>query len=145
MRSSPVCLDANLVVHLVGSGAKESPIVAAWRQWRADGRPVVAPTLLYYEVSNALHRYGAHGVLQPEEAAALLDAALRLRITLFGDASLHRRALLVAERFGLPSSYDAHYLALAEMFGAEFWTADRRLAQVVGAALPWVHLLENVS
>jgi predicted nucleic acid-binding protein len=143
--NSPVCLDANLVVRLVESGERESPIVALWRQWREDGRPVVAPTLLYYEVSNALHRYVAHKVFLPEEAAALLDAALRLRITLFGDASLHRRALLVAERFRLPSSHDAHYLAMAEMFGAEFWTADRRLAQAVGPALPWVRVLEEVS
>jgi len=38
--------------------------------------------------------------------------------------------------------YDAHYLALAERLGAEMWTADRRLCQAVGAALPWVRLVE---
>ena len=38
--------------------------------------------------------------------------------------------------------YDAHYLALAERLGAEFWTADRRLQQAVGATLLWVRLLD---
>jgi hypothetical protein len=41
----------------------------------------------------------------------------------------------------LPAAYDAHYLALAERVGAEFWTTDRRLANKVREALPWVHLL----
>jgi predicted nucleic acid-binding protein len=90
-------------------------------------------------VSNALHRYVVYGVYLPEEAAELLDVALGLRITLFGHADLHRRALLLAGQFSLPSAYDAHYLAVAEAFGAEFWTADRRLFQAVSGSLPWVH------
>ena len=36
---------------------------------------------------------------------------------------------------------DAHYLALAQRLGAEFWTADRRLVQAVQATLPWVNLV----
>jgi len=35
----------------------------------------------------------------------------------------------LAARFSLPAIYDAHYLALAERLGSEFWTADRRLGQ----------------
>jgi len=54
---------------------------------------------------------------------------------------LHRRALQLAEALSLPAAYDAHYLALAERVGAEFWTTDRRLANKVREALPWVHLL----
>jgi predicted nucleic acid-binding protein len=94
-------------------------------------------------VSNALHRYVVHGALLPEEAAELLSAALGLRITLFGHPALHRRALLLAGQFSLPSAYDAHYLAVAEVFGAEFWTADRRLFQAVGDTLPWVHSIHD--
>lgn len=36
-------------------------------------------------------------------------------------------ALDLAERLSLSATYDAHYLALAEWLGAEFWTADQRL------------------
>ena len=32
--------------------------------------------------------------------------------------------------------------ALTERLGVEFWTADRRLWQAVGATLPWVRLLD---
>jgi predicted nucleic acid-binding protein len=54
---------------------------------------------------------------------------------------LHWRAMDLAERFSLPAVYDAHYLALAERLGGEFWTADRRLVEAVQGALPWVRLV----
>jgi len=141
MDNSPICVDASLVVRLLASGEAESPAVQLWREWHASGRPLIAPTLLYYEVSNALRRYAAQGELLPEEAAEALEAALSLGITLYGDADLHRRALELAGRFSLSATYDAHYLALAERLGAAFWTADRRLTRMIQATLPWVHLL----
>jgi predicted nucleic acid-binding protein len=117
----------------------EASIVKLWQKWHQAGRLLVAPTLLYYEVCNALHRYAIHQVLLPEEAAEALEAALDLDVILYGEAGLHRRALEIAERFSLPAAYDAHYLALAEELGAEFWTADQRLLQAVSGTLPWVH------
>jgi len=54
---------------------------------------------------------------------------------------MHRRALQLAQELNLSAAYDAHYLALAEQFGAEFWTADQRLANNVSSRLPWVHLV----
>lgn len=67
-----------------------------------------------------------------------LDIALRFEIATYEDADLRRRALKLAEALSLPATYDAHYLALAERLGAEFWTADRCLAQAAQKALPWV-------
>ena len=52
------------------------------------------------------------------------------------------RALDLAERFSLPAAYDAHYLALADWLGGEFWTADRRLARAVHDELPWVRVVD---
>ena len=44
-------------------------------------------------------------------------------------------------QLSLPATYDAHYLALAEWLGGEFWTADGPLARTVQPVLPWVHLV----
>lgn len=120
MHNLPICVDVSLVVRLMQSGTYESPIVMLWKEWHEIGRSVVAPTLLYYEVINAMHRYVVHEELLPEEAAEALEAALELDITLYGEAGLHRRALELASQFALPATYDAHYLALAETLGAEF-------------------------
>ena len=143
MPNSPVCVDASFVIRLLESADPDSAPIRLWTDWHEAGRPVVAPTLLYYELTNALRRYAAHGELLPQEATKLLDVALRLGISLYGDAELHRRALQLAETFSLPAAYDAHYLALAERLGAEFWTADKRLVRAVQKALPWVRLLEK--
>ena len=65
----------------LASSERESAVVRLWRDWHEEGRPIVAPTLLQSEVSNALHRYVVHGVYLPEEAAELFNVALGLRIT----------------------------------------------------------------
>lgn len=39
------------------------------------------------------------------------------------------------------ATYDAHYLALADQLGAEFWTTDRKLVRAVQPSLPWVRLV----
>ena len=58
---------------------------------------------------------------------------------------LHQRAWELARHFNRPAAYDAHYLALAEMADCPFWTADKRLFNVVRNELEWVHWLGNYS
>ena len=142
IRRSPICVDVSFVLELVTSGGYRPAVVQLWSGWHESGRPLAAPTLLHYEASHALARYIARGELLPDEAAQALEAVLGLGITLYDDADLHRQALDLAGRLSLPTTHAAHYLALAERLGAEFWTADRRLAEAVRRELPWVHLAE---
>jgi len=142
MSNSWLCVDANLVIRLLVDPAHQAT-QALWDDWEAQHRHLAAPTLLPYEVSNALYRYLKLGYLSTCAVQLALEAALALPIELRGDPDLHLHALALAERLGLPAAYDAHYLALAERLGAEFWTADRRLARRVQGTLPWVHLVET--
>ncbi len=111
MPNSWVCVDANLVIRLVVDSKNES-VWQLWDQWDAERRQLAAPTLIYYEVTNALHRYQKQGLISASSVRLALKAALSLPIRLHGEADLHRRALDMAERFSLPAAYDAHYLAL---------------------------------
>lgn len=77
------------------------------------------------------------------ETGNAIRAALSLPIRLISDEGDHAAALAFAARFSLPAAYDAHYLALADRLSAQFWTTDRRLANSVRSALPWVHLVEG--
>lgn len=81
------------------------------------------------------------GVLSPEEGERAFDTVHRLPVQVLTPSDLHRRAWELAARFNRPAAYDAHYLALAEMMNCEFWTADRRLFNVVKDELSWVHWL----
>ena len=93
-----------------------------------------------YEVSNVLHQYARHGRLPVEDVETGLQLAHRLRIKIIGDIFLHRRAIAIAQQWRLPATYDAHYLAIAERYQAQFWTTDKRLVSAVGTDLTWIRL-----
>lgn len=143
MTSKVVCIDANFVVRLLGGGAIAVPFINLWEQWQDLGYTSVAPTLIYYEVSNAFHRKSLAKQISPEQADQSLEEALNLNVTLYSDADLHRQALKLAVSLRLPATYDAHYLALAQQLGVEFWTGDKRLFNSVQATLPWVKLVSS--
>lgn len=112
-----------------------------WRRWREEGRLVVAPRLLRYEVTNVLYRASRESSIRPTSLESALRTVVALPILIRDDDDLHIAAVRFADRFSLPAAYDAHYLALADRLGADFWTTDRRLANAVRDDLPWVHLV----
>jgi predicted nucleic acid-binding protein len=93
---------------------------------------VCAPTLLVYELTNVFHKYQRRGHLSPSTTRLVLEAALELPIFLEPHATLAAAALRISTALGLSAAYDAYYLALAEQFGAELWTADVRLNRRAG-------------
>jgi predicted nucleic acid-binding protein len=137
--TSPICVDASVVVRLV---AHPSDVVVRelWDAWDREARVLIAPTLLYYEVSNALYQYLRHGLMSVESARMALRAALALPVQMHGEPAVHADAVAMAERHKLTATYDAHYLVLAAQMGAEFWTLDHRLVEAVSDRLPWVRL-----
>ncbi len=139
--ASTICLDASFVVRLLESDQPGAEPLRLWRHWQQTGQRLVAPTLLYYEVSNALYKYVRQKTLSSATAQQLMENALHLDIDLVTYPELHQEALRLAHEWRLPATYDAHYLALARRLQAPFWTADRRLARLVRPHFPHVHLL----
>ena len=138
--SSTVCIDANIVIQRVVSNAAEN----LWETWAQTGVKLVAPTLLFYEVTNGLYRYQKAGIFPPETVEKTLKAAFALPIELVSDVDLHHRAKDLAAKYNLPAAYDAHYLALAEQLDVELWTADARLFNTVQSfGVDWVKLVEK--
>ena len=145
MQNSTVCIDANLVLKLV-LGEDDSPrAIALWRHWIETGIQTVAPPLLAYEVTSVLrvkvHR-GLLSIASGDEAFTLVHAQ---GIDYHAPPNLHRRAWELAKRFQRPNAYDMHYLALAEILGCPFWTADERLYNAVKEQLSWVRWLGEVK
>lgn len=138
--ASVVCVDAGLVVRRVVT-PEDAAIQAIWNRWDADGQTFIAPLLQRYEITNAIDRYQKAGTLTAFSAQQALRTAIALPIQLYREAAMSTEALVIASRFTLPAAYDAHYLALAERFGVEFWTTDQRLFNTVSASLPWVRLV----
>ena len=60
-------------------------------------------------------------------------------------AGLYKRALQLAHRYGRPTIYDTLYVALAELAGCDFWTADKRLVNALGDRLTFVRPLHSFA
>jgi predicted nucleic acid-binding protein len=139
---SKVCIDTNLVVRLIIEPDDEA-VLTLWNEWERLGRQAVAPSLLRYELANSLHRFGRERSFSLTSVRELLDTALSFEIEYHDDLVLHAEAIVMARRFNRPATYDAHFLALAERLGIDFYTGDRRLWNTVRHQLPWVRLVET--
>jgi predicted nucleic acid-binding protein len=117
----------------------DAPIKKVWQTWVSNETNLVAPSLLFYEVTNGLYQQERNKYLSPETIWKSLEYSLDLPITLVNEKNLHLRAREIAIEYKLPATYDAHYLALAEWMDIELWTADMRLVKAVKSFdLGWV-------
>lgn len=138
MNTSAICIDASSVIHLVAF-PDDTFIQDLWVRWGNGNQRIIAPQLLFYEVTNVLYRYQQQKLLGKETVQLALNAAFSLPIELHGDMELHHEARAIAAKFNMTAAYDAHYLAIAERYNAEFWTYDKRLVQKCN--LDWVRLI----
>jgi predicted nucleic acid-binding protein len=92
---------------------------------------LVAPVLVAYEITNAIHNAARKLRLSQRTADSALANLLAYEVLLHAPAPA--RALAVARRLGV-SGYDAAYVALAEALQSELWTADGRLFRATSKA-----------
>src|SRR4051794_2543164 len=113
-------VDAAAAVRLAASGAEVAP-----------GHQLLAPTLLRSQTLALLHEAVHRGELSAAEARERLGRLQRLQIRLLGDGVLRRTAWTVADQLGWASTYDAEYVALAQLQGDYLVTLDASLAGAV--------------
>lgn len=78
-----------------------------------------------------------------EQAEAAFAKLQTLPIQQIAVLEQRQRAWEMAADYGFATVYDATYLALAELRGCEFWTADERLFNRVKDTLTFVKWLQN--
>jgi predicted nucleic acid-binding protein len=106
-----------------------------------------APRLWWYEVTSVVHKYLYDKLLTPALADQTLSILLGLAIQLVDeDDRLCRAAFHWATRLEQRGAYDGFYLAAAEQLNAEFWTADRKLANSANRiGVNWVRWMGGLS
>lgn len=85
-----------------------------------------APELIDPEVLAVVRRWTLRGWLAAETGACAIDELGELALVRHRHVALRRRAWELRDRC---SAYDACYIALAEMLGAELLTTDARLGR----------------
>lgn len=139
MKNSPICVDASIVASLLLQSS--SQVQLYWQKWTDEGRAIICPALLHFEVVNVLHQYWRHDQLPAEIVQKLIDVLHNLPLQVQTHPELHVRAAILAQQLKLGATYDAHYVALALCYDAEFWTLDARLHRRFTEILPIVHLV----
>lgn len=145
-RQAQLVIDANVFVDLLlneGHFAQAGRLLA---DRVAD--ELVCPPHLRGEVTHTLHRRTLRGTNLPitsQEAQQALTDFRALQPRTVEPDTLYEDAFTFAQANGLASVYDALYVVLAQLIGAEFWTADRRLVNQLAGAAPWVRFIGDYA
>lgn len=91
------------------------------------GHRLVAPPLMWSESTSALRNLTFRGEIDADEMRVALDRLLGAPVTPVRHPELYRQAAAIAARLGWAKTYDAEYVALAQLLDAPLVTVDVRL------------------
>ena len=123
-RVTVVCDASALVALLLDSGADGRWATAALR-----GAALLAPSLVGFEAANIIRRHERAGIVSEDQAAQAHMDLLDLSIELWPYEVLASRAWALRPNL---STYDASYIALAELVSATLVTLDQRISGAPG-------------
>lgn len=124
--SRRVVLDASAALHVVLPTDSTHTLV----DYLNDTTVVLAPTLFFTEVANALWKYVRAGSLEIDEAFRCYQEAVDLVSHFEPDYELSVQALAEAVRHDHPV-YDCVYAVLARNHGCEVLTKDHRFRELL--------------
>jgi predicted nucleic acid-binding protein len=137
-----VCVDASLAIKVVVREPDSEKADALFAQWSNEGTRLIAPAFFDVETDSILRqKVILRQELTPAQAEAAFRALQALPIRQLTMPAQRQRAWRIATELGFATVYDATYLALAELQGCPFWTADKRLFDQVQVRMPFVQWL----
>jgi predicted nucleic acid-binding protein len=145
--SNVVVVDASIALKWTINEADSNTALALLADWTYREIEIHAPSLLAYEVTNALYRRIRKGEIPIYDARRGLTEII-YKVIDFDfpeEPDFNIRAMEIGQQFGLPATYDSHYLALAESNECELWTADLRMWNSVKGKLDWVRWMSDYS
>ncbi len=120
-------IDSSALVALLADAGS----VGQWVEYSTRGVHLAAPQLVIFEAANVLRRHYLTKELDSTQATLVHQDLLDLRVHLWPYATLAARAWKLRNNV---TSYDASYVALAELLDAPLITLDRRLARADGVS-----------
>ena len=138
-----VVIDANVGVALIMQLPFSKTAARQIAFWREREIEIVVPALWWYELITVLRKALTAKVITAADAETAIGEIQLMGLTMIAPTlEVNRAALRWAERLKQGAAYNAQYLALAERLAAEFWTADRALANNAHQqGAEWVKLL----
>jgi len=142
MNRSQVVIDASFALRLFLPHPLRENVREILTGLVVQGYQLVSPMLWAYETTSGVSRAVYMKAILPDEARRLLNHLEDMQVLLVSpDEDQNNRALEWTLKLNRGAAYDSYYLALAETFGCDLWTADRRLYNAVDT--PWVRWIEE--
>jgi predicted nucleic acid-binding protein len=116
-------VDASVVIAVSVDAAGIGPL---------EAHELIAPPIMQSEALSGLHEMRYRGEISDNLAQQALGRVSHLPVTVMQDIDLWSRAWQVSELMGWAKTYDAEYVALAQLTDCPLLTIDARLAR--GAA-----------
>lgn len=144
--SETVVIDASLAVMWAVPELYSEQALTRADQWAEAGTRLLAPCLLVAEVTNALYKRILLGEMDLGTAQAAFGIILGFAIDLREEPGLPAKVMALAHQLRRPTTYDCHYLALAEHYQCELCTGDQRFHNAVSQRIPrvkWIGTSDN--
>ena len=131
-----VCIDASVIIPFLLPLASTGAVDRFWDDASAN-QQLVAPPLLFAEVTSVTRRHVHMAMVSPERAVTALQRLFQLPVSMIHHPDMYLLALEFARRLGHARAYDVQYLAVAQMEDCPVATLDRGLhesARTLGTA-----------
>ncbi|MFQ6041772.1 MAG: type II toxin-antitoxin system VapC family toxin [Candidatus Poribacteria bacterium] len=137
-----VCVDVSLAVKWVVKESYGEEALSLLEKWRINKVELIAPAFFEVEVDSIIRKkVAARKTLTESEGDVAFELLQRLPIKILNLPDQRQRAWELAKELGQSIIYDVTYLALSELRGCEFWTADEKLYNSVKNKLPFLKAL----
>ena len=138
-------VDTSLAVKWVAVENDSYMAVRLAESWSRAKIAVSAPDLMAFEAANALYSKAYWGHVSYADARDMMMSLMAIPLVYHQSASLHSRAMELAEVLGQDMVYDSFFLALAEFLDCEFWTADKRFYDAAQKTHPRIHYITEAE
>ncbi|MDI6891213.1 MAG: type II toxin-antitoxin system VapC family toxin [Thermodesulfovibrionales bacterium] len=140
-----VVIDASLATMWAIPESYTAQALAVAFQWDQENVCPIAPCLMLTEVTNALYKRVIRKEIDLTTAIAALHVVMEFGVEIREEPGLHSLAMELSHQLGRHTTYDCHYLALAQIYNCEFWTGDERFYNSVKEAMHQVKWIGNYT
>jgi len=143
--SSIVVIDASLAAMWAVPEDYSDQALTLANQWAEENTRLIAPCLMLTEVTNAFYKRVVRREMDLTTGIAALHVVLEFGIEIREEPGLHSRSMELSHQLKRPTTYDCHYLALAEIHNCELWTGDERFYNSVKETMDQVKWIGNYA
>ncbi|MBE9007184.1 type II toxin-antitoxin system VapC family toxin [Fortiea sp. LEGE XX443] len=136
-----LCIDTSVMMKYLCPDEQTPEAIALITNALTQQTRLVAPCFAWAEVGSVLRKKLRINLLTFAEADQLYTAYISLPINYIDTEILRFDAWQLAEQYGIPTLYDAVFLACAKIESANFWTADEAMLNLFSPRPAYVYKL----